>query len=493
MKNQHIFFALLFAFGLHCNMAMGREKTGQSFMYTRPIYRNVAAQRSLFMVFASCKQGPVKGIFQVMPMMMESLNADHWTEQSGRYFFINCKNTLNVKGFAAPNPQDRDVLAHWFGLSDNYDGTITINPKQKQSAIWFEYQQDAIYFSDCCWLKSLWVGVAVPIQHIKNDLRLTEHVITPSSTGAGNMVNAFVRPQLKYGKMGPMDGKFSATEIMIKLGTFFMNTDGYIVAFNNHFIIPTAGSQNPEFIFDPFLGNNGHFAWNSAVNFQIPLNDCTDRYVFAFFFEAENLMFIHSHEKRIVEIKHKPWSRYLLLNSTKGKMNVPAANVFTHNVKVRPFNFADFSGGWRFYNDSVEAEFGYSMWAHGKERLEPQKPCFIDEEWGIAGEGTYVDERGITVGHTASKSTIDFQAANDVDPVTGSTDFFVPIQAKDLTYIKAAARTTMLHRVHVAGGYRMTNCGGVEGFMGLGGFVEMPSRNTVLASWGLWVKGGLSF
>lgn len=492
MRNWRIISIVLILFP---GSLAGRERTGQSFMFTRPIYRNIAAQRSLFDVFAAHKHGPMQAIFQIMPMFMQTLTSDKRARQAARYFFINRKSTLIVKGENAPNSAiTRDVRAEWFQLSSDYDGTITIKPKQKQFGIWIEYQQDLKYFYDCWWLESVWLSLAIPMQYVKNDLQLEENVITPSSTpGLANMTEAFTRPDLKFGKIGPSKSRSSVSELMIKLGTNFLKRDGYNIYMYSLFSIPTARSQEPNFLFDPFLGQNRHFCWGSGVNFQLPLNDCVDEYVFAFFVELENIMHIRNGRKRILELKRKPWSRYLLLNKTDGTMNIPAANILTTKVKVQPFNYVDFASGFRWYNDSIEAEFGYSLWTHGSEELSIDKYIgakFRHGEYGIAGVGTFVNEKGVTVGRTASKSTIDCLAPNDVD--ANGNPIFVPLLVRDLEFLKGAARTTLLHRGYMAIGYRLTNCNGVEGFVGLGGFIEIPSRNTSLAAWGLWFKGGLS-
>ena len=488
MKNWRVYNVAFFVLFLS-SFLLCKERTGQSFMFTRPIYHNVAAQRSLFHSFAACKQGNVGGILQIMPMYRKTLSSGKRVRKAARYFFINEKSTLVVKGENAPQSSKlRDVRAEWFELPATFDGTINIKPKQQQFGVWIEYQQNLKRFTDWHWLESLWFDIALPIQHVKNDLQFSEDFITAGTTpGPTNMREAFVRDNLKFGKIGPAKSRVSVAELSIKFGRHFLVRDGFEIDLYSQFIIPTNGPQKPNFLFDPFLGNNRHFGWGSGVNFQLPLNDCIDSYVFAFFFEIENIMLIRTEQKRIIEIKNKPWSRYLLLHKKDGTMNIPAANVLTRNVTVEPFNYVDLSGGWRWYNNCFEAEIGYSLWMHGSEELTLSDS--FSEEFGIAGEGTFVNQKGITVGRTASNSTIDCRAPNDVDENNNPT--FVTIRKRDLDLTKGIARTTLLHRVHVSTGYRIT-CQNVEGFFGVGGFVEIPSRNTSLASWGIWAKGGLS-
>lgn len=467
------------------------QKTGQSFMFTRPVYQNIAAQRSLMHIFTNCTQGDYGGTGEVVPLFFEAMKDGEFNRKAARYFFFNYQQTLLVQGDDLPNGAPlRDVRAEWFGLSSNYNGTITIKPRQRQFGVWIEYQQDVNRFIDWELLENAFVSIAFPIQYIQNNLHLTEDVVSSSTTSLKTMKEALQRPELKYGKIGGSKSKVGLAEIMIKAGAYFLRRKGFEIYLYSHLVIPTAKSQNMEFIFDPFLGYNGHICWGSGGNIQLPLNDNTDDYIVAFFFGAENVAAFSNHQKRVFDIRFKPWSRYLLLNSDHGEINVSATQVFTRDVTVHPRNFVDIATGFRWYTDTFELELGYSLWAHGRETIHFHNDCF-DQKWGIAGVGTMVNDMGITVGRTASKSAIDFQAPDDVNPCTGDP-IFVPIQIFNLNFKSNASRSTLSHRVYLAGGYCIEPACGPQGFLGLGCYADLPSDNASLAGWGFWLKAGIS-
>ena len=88
-----------------------REKESESFMFTRPIYRNIAIQQSLWHDFVFCKEGSVGGAFQVIGMYQKSFKSD----SAERYFLFNHSNALVVKGDKVPtqmvHPIKRDIRA----------------------------------------------------------------------------------------------------------------------------------------------------------------------------------------------------------------------------------------------------------------------------------------------------------------------------------------------------------------------------------------------
>lgn len=441
--------------------------TSQSFMYTRPVYRNIAAQQANFWhdaVFE--KPGCFFGSFQGLFIYQQSFNH----KAAARYFLLNHKSTIAIKGDAAPDSIHRDVRAEWLELPADFDGTLSLDPHQTQWGLWFEYNQDLKRFFCHRFFEPWWIAIAFPLQFVENKLR-------PSGTPAA--VEAVNRDNLAFGKIDGRRKKFGLGEVNLKLGTTFMARDGFQIAAYSGIVIPTGRGQSARFMFDPFIGNNGYFGIIQGAQFQFPLICATECSNLALFFNIENIYFVRNFQQRTFDLFRKPWTRFILLNKNDGTTNIPAVNVFTRNVKVRPFNMVDLSVGFRYQTNYIEAEVGYDLWAHGDERL--TLDCdFPEGQYGIAGT---------LPNTTASASTIATVAPNDM---SGGSPVFVGITSIDIDMLSASMREVYTNRVHGALGTQWCS-ESITIFGGVGGYAEFPNKNSALNNWGIWAKIGATF
>jgi hypothetical protein len=470
---------------LYCEPACGVDRT---FMYTRPIYRNVGAQLFIWhdMIFNHTRCTDFS--FQVMPMFGETFNPS----KQSRYFLFDNKEFLSVKGDnVITNSHERDVRAEWLGLSSNFIGSFSDKPFQRQTAIWFEAKHNLRAFSDCDLFERLWVGVAVPFHQVENKIDICESGTVVDPLFPQTIREALGNPTLQYQKFGPSQKRTGVGEIMVKFGSNFLDDGGFQIGTYSMLIIPAASSNNPEYVFSPYLGNNRHWGTGLGVMFQFPLNCDIDCKLVSFFFEGESLWFIRNFQKRTYDLKFKPWSRYMLLVNKDGRNNVPMTQVFTVDSRVRSYNLGDISTGFRFAKNGFQAEISYNLWARGRERAKPHR-C-LPSGWGIQGVGVFP---GTTMPRTASKSTIQFQAENDVDPKTGDPKF-IEIIPDDVRYLSAAARKTLNHRGQLALGY--IGCSGnTEIFAGGGAYVEYAQKFVNkpevgdFSRWGFFAKFGMT-
>lgn len=463
------------------------EKNAQSFMFTRPVYRNFASEQTAWHDFIYEYCGSFGMSFQAIALYQHSLVL----RNVARYFLINRKNTLIVKGDSVSDAALRDVRAEWVGLPDNFIGTMSLNPKQQQASLWLELNQDLSRLFPFDFFKSFWISLATPIHYIENDINLMQTVQQTAQGPGSNVVphdifQAFNQNSWKFGKMRlTSKKKIQIAEIIFKLGTIFMDRDGFQIGAYTSFIAPTAEVQKATYIFNPFIGHNRHFGFGTGVNFQFPLNSDLAHYLLAFFFNVENIFFIRNTQFRSVDLKNNQWSRYLLLNKDDGTVNIPAINVLTRKFKVQPFNMVDVSVGFRLQTEHLELETGYSVWAHGDEELKLHR--LFPENYGIAGDGTLVP--GTNIAATASNSTIKQRSANDLTLAGQPT--FIPIQQSDLDFYSGCARAAVTHRFHLACNIMLfTKL--YAGFLGAGVFFETPQENTALSNWGIWAKIGIS-
>jgi hypothetical protein len=480
-------------------------KTAQSFLFTRPIFQNYSAQLSSYWHDAVYdKIGCLASSMQVIPMYQHSFH----TGPISRYFLFNHKNSLVVKGDNVPaNLTDismtasvRDVRAEWLQLPSDFVGLYAINPAQKQYGVWFEFNQDLKKFSCNEFFSAFWVGAAFVFQVVENQVRPKQSILSPPpTTFPKGIIESFNRTNLLYGKMADVKRtKKSVSEIQLKLGTTFMARDGFQLGMYSSLVVPTAGSQKADYMFNPFLGHNGHWGFGTGVNMQFPLNSDVECRLIALYFNIENIYFLRNYQRRTLDLNEKPWSRYMLLNKLDGTKNIPAANVLTPKVRVQSFNFVDLSAGFRFQVAWAEFDIGYDLWAHGDEELLLKKP--FPEEYGIAAANGIVVP-GTNIGATASRSTIKEQAGPDLvsNPFNGTlpnlnvgSPTFITIKERDLDLLSGSARGAVAHRAHLAIGVVHDQCTFAL-FCGIGGFVEIPQRNTSLKNWGAWGKVGGTF
>ncbi len=453
----------------------------RSFMFTRPAYQNVAAQQQLWhdMVFHECDQRSLR--IQAIPLYQKSIHS----ERIDRYFLFHHKNVLTVKGDAviSGNPALRDIRAEWLNLPSNYLGSFTVRPQQQQITVWFEAQQDLGPILCHPFFDNLWVGIAVPFQYVENDIQLTQLSSSHNGSHPQDILQALNQPAWNYAKFNGNQKVAALAEIMLKLGARFLDRDGFQIGAYSGVVLPLHRGQNAEFVFSPFIGNDTHFGYATAVMFQLPLV-CCKSYAdqVNFFLNVENIYFFRNTQHRTMDLAYRPWTRYLLFNSIEGATNIPGANVLTQRVRVRPYNMVDLSTGIRWEFGNIELEMGYDLWARGREKIKFTHH-FPTGKFGIAGDGALVP--GTNIAATASKSTIALQAPNDVD--NDGNPIFVPITKKDILAMTGGAKAAINHRGHAAIGFRKSYCV-ADVFIGGGGFFEYAQKNTALDNWGLWAK-----
>lgn len=463
------------------------DYSSQSFMFTRPAFNDIAMQQAQWHAYIYNPTGRAGGSLQAYTFYEKTRenDCDDGNEFAG-YFLPDCKRSLIVAGDNALTTT-RDVRAEWLGIpSPTFSGKLTIDPKQKQYGAVFEYHQKLSTLMPGSLFENFWISAAMPFVVVKNDINLQQTDVVNSGTVAGepsNILEAFNQGDWHYAKLNQEHKRSGISELRFKYGVAFSPKKHIEINFYSLLSAPIGGKQKADYTFNPFLGNNGHWAVGSGVNFQIPLTYDDASWSFLIFLNAEHQFLIRNKQFRTFDLKGKPWSRYLLLNSADGlSVNVPAVNVLTRRVTVRPDSFVDFSTGLRVTNDGIEVEVGYDLWAHRTERLKLRKTVcqeckeeVVLSDFGIAGSAP---------GKSSSASTIATKAADDA--------VFTPIQSWELDLKSGAGRSALVQRIHAALGIGSLGHS-FNGFVNVGGFFEWPNNNAALKRWGFWAKAGASF
>jgi len=464
-------------------------------MLFHPAYQQVAMRQSLWHNFVYNKTNDQTSALQLIAFYEQSIDS----KATAKYFLPFRKCDDNPARFVAGdeagiNEVDserirciRDIRAEWLGLPSTFSGDFSINPQQKQAGFLIEYHTDLEKFLDWDFFKGFWLGISVPVIGAENKLNLKQWNIRNSATKfPHDIVEAFCQSSWKFGKICCSRSTIGAAEIDIRAGRAYYSKNNFQLVYYSGLTIPASPRQNSEYLFDSYVGYNGHFGFEAGLNTQILLNRDDSAYAICFFANVETVFLFTNKQCRTFDLKCKPWSRFMQFVRRDGPpdLTCPGVNVLTMYMRVNPYNMTDFSAGWRIKSEKLEFEIGYSVWGHGNERLEFIKN--FDEimgyqEWGITG--TY-DRQIDATAVTASNSTINCQAPNDYE--------FVPITQCDIDLNSGRARSSINHKAHFSLGV-LHEGNNVNAFFGGGAFVELPQENTALDRWGFWLKCGAVF
>lgn len=461
------------------------EFKSESFMYTRPIIEDLVRQLAFWHDLIYNKDA-CRPALQGSAFFQTSVPND----KVSRYFLINKKNELLVTGDAFPSAPIRDIRAEWLGINnDSFYGLLSVNPHQKQ----FGFELEAyVPFEGLCkattMLDNWWVAIRIPVVCVENNICLRQSGVQNRGTGvAYDIVSAFNQPDWRAARMVGKQRRVGLAEINMRVGSTYLDQDYFEFGYYSGMSFATTGSQEACNIFYPFAGHNGHCSVDGGINLQIPLNSCTDSHAIGWYIDLEVHWLLRKRQCRTFDLRNKQWSRYLLFNQKDGfqEKNIPGVNILTREVWVNPYGIVDFSTGWRYINDRIECEAGYSLWGHGNEHLRLIHP--FPSNYGISGP---IDPANPNIVTTASQSTIANQASFDVD--NNGNPVFVTISAKDLDLYSAASRSAIVHKIHGAFSIKRRNCSH-DAFIGIGSSYEFPQRNSALEIWSFWAKIGAAF
>jgi len=464
-------------------------------MLFHPAYQQIAIRQSLWHNFVYNKTNNQVNGLQLIALYEQSID----TKATAKYFlpFQKCDDdpTRFVAGdYAGINEEDserikrvRDIRAEWLGLPSDFSGYFSINPQQRQAGFIIEYHTDLDKFIDIDFLKGFWLGIAVPVIGAENKLNLEQwNVRNPNTQFPHDIVEAFCQPRWNFDKICCSRSTIGAAEVNLRVGRAYYSKNNFQLIYYTGLTIPASPRQDAEYLFDSYIGYNGHFGMEAGLNTQIVLNKDDSVYAICFFANLETVFLLKNKQCRTFDLNCKPWSRFMNFVRRDGPpdLTCPGVNVLTMKMRVNPHNMTDFSTGWRIKSEHVEFEIGYSVWGHGNERLEFVKnfdEAMGFQEWGVTG--TYNPQIDVTA-TTASNSTINCQAANDQE--------FVPITQCDIDLNSGRARSAINHKAHFSLGALHEGIN-VNAFFGGGAFVELPQTNTALNRWGFWLKCGAVF
>jgi len=437
---------------------------------------------------------------------------------------------------ARPNG-DFDVLADHFGVlttnavtggtADQFLSNVTMDPQQSFVGIGFQFRYN--FWQNWDRERGWWISISTPLEHIKNDMNFVEDIIQPGGAVVtpgevlinptpppltftipnqvffGSLETAFMQDAWQYGKI-KTDGSLKKTrlaDIDFRIGYEWLQLTPYHLESFVGIIIPTGNRPDAEFLFEPIVGNGKHVAleWGATYEMDIWDNECREMYI-SLELSAVGKYLFKKKQIRSLDLKYKPWSRYIQLYRTEAEAQTaatsgdpfgftPGINVLTREVDVTPgyqaYMNTAFILEWRYFNFEV----GHNLLARRSECVE------LSESWtekaaikAFIGQGFTSPIRDITGNgytETASQTNPPFILPAPLANYPQSI-----IKESDLDLSSAATPAMLAHTFYGNFEYVFDICDWPL-FIDFGASYTFAHSNNVVQKWMLWGKFGIAF
>lgn len=489
------------------------------------------------------RQDGIKGALEIVPFGGRSTKEP----RLAAYFGPSCKNVFTVN--EDPTVANTDLLARNFDITNiGFSSKISFNPRHSFAGVGFRYKQG---LWESCSGHTLFVDFSMPVVHVRNTLNFCEEVLntgtrfvngillapcTPGTvlnracgsccddscndccatstfvtSSVNNMTEAFRQDAWHYGRID------CGCETKTAVANFDMRI-GYETVQNEHarlesyfgFSAPTGNKVRGVKLFEPIVGYNHHFGlmFGTDASLELWRSECEDMHVWMEL-SMHGLYLVKNSQKRLVDLKGKPWSRYMrvyanqdqaiLAESTDNQcLNTPGVNIFALDLHVSPGFQRQYNSSFVFTSGGFQGELGYNFFARAPECIDFKCP-WVEGPALVAYEGNRfcTEGGGFSPAEGTPGATDPVQNINHNfgDRNTQSADDYANsiITCNDLDLDSAAHPAVLTHTVFATAGYRWDSCSCVVPSAGLGGSYEMSRDNAGLNRWMLWGKMGLSF
>ena len=495
----------------------------KSFLTLRPRFEiNLPERLSLFRTRMDARKDGHKAAFEAVALYGQTSNQ----AAIARYFLPNGKDSI-VIGEDASNSsvnRTRDVNAFHVGiltapLDDTaiatgfidltFESTLNLCPQQTLYGIGFAYQQRLP--------NHFWFDVAAPVIHVKNILGLTEHIANVGGEDVpagyfGCAISALgdCNADRHYGRMitKPLT-KTRVAFIEARVGRDIRWENTCLIGGFGGIIIPTGNKPCGKYLFEPIVGNNGHFGVmiGSYGIFEV-MRDSSDRTLSAQYNIVTRYLLAND-QIRSFDLRGKPWSRYMRVwaNDNNGLALAESEwqshldyliNYSTLCVRVKTDANIDLNANLNYKDRNFNIEAGYNAYARKAEDI--YFTHAIKSNIGLPALRWYLD--GNTIPATESKATISTPlfkinpgyADQDINPhgqESTTAMAYLPITTDDLDPDSGAHPACLAYQVHGAIGYEWNECA-YPTFINTGISYEFSYDNTFINRWLAWFKIGIS-
>jgi hypothetical protein len=177
--------------------------------------------------------------------------------------------------------------------------------------------------------------------------------------------------------------------------------------------MPTGNTPKGYYVFEPMVGNGHHWelGYGMTSHWDFWRNTTEDRRLTAYI-DASTTHFFSARQKRVFDLKDKPYSRYMLMEQMQNNatsdprlgstfpssefsgMLTPLANLSAFNVNVNVSLQADLVALLSYSSDTCSFDIGYNLWMRGCEKIDYacQGACALPSS--LAGGNTTMAQKG---------------------------------------------------------------------------------------------------
>lgn len=423
-----------------------------------------------------------------------------------------------------------DLLAQHFSILTKNDVTstqpfflssVTMKPKQSFVGVGFQFRYN--FWHNYERERGWWFSISTPVEHKTNAMHFEENLIndgggavTPGSTISGKtipnqpffgtMTAAFEQSDWEFGKIKTSGSlkKTGLADIDLRIGYEWLQLTPYHLESFFGIIIPTGNKPHAHYLFEPIIGNGGHFAveWGATYEIDIWDNECREMYV-SLELSAVGKYLFQRKQTRMLDLKYKPWSRYIQLYANKDAAQTafntqdlygftPGINVLTQEVNVTPgyqaFGNTAFILDWR----RCSFEAGYNLFVRRAECVELKNnftaTAAIKDFLGVGSTSPIRDMQGNPYTETA------VQISDPLFPLPVPVNLYEQsiIRESDLDLNSANTPATVAHTIY--GNFNVDfECREWPLFIDAGASYTFSHVDNVVEKWMVWGKFGVLF
>ena len=425
--------------------------------------------------------GMWKSHFQITPFYQASVKSN----DVGKYFGIgNGKN--NFKIGERPGVEDVEVINQAFIHNQARNWNYAVNPygdfylDPKQEA--FGVRLDFFQFLEHPFKKTFFKA-SVPFVRVENDPHfkiINYHADAfgnnlanyfAGKTLIGSTANPNKQDALTHAKIGERKSKAGFADVDLAFGYRVVEDPHKHFYVNLGITLPSGNRARGGYFFEPIYGNGHHFALGFGIDASVELwkkEKHSGRLLFAL---NHRYLFAGSQTRLIpIDSQQLPFGRYYLLGkvgAVAGSSLIPAPNVLTQDVSVRPGNQIDSMVALSFKSRKFLIDLGYNLFLKEGEALKLKKG-WTDGIYGVADLG--------------------FTTAN----VFAVGNAIKMINSTDLNLNDAATPSMLTHKAFGSIGYKFHN-GRYPSSFSIGASYEFAPDDHELEGYAFWGKFGMSF
>lgn len=385
--------------------------------------------------------------------------------------YILGNDILNFSGSQVSNRNSYDIVADYFGLPTDFQGSIYIKPVIANFILDTQLFIPLDYFCN-----KLYLELHAPLNYTRWSVDYDELTSTTTEFAtefpAGYMQNSITSTYQNIKQALFSQNGFGDVQNR-KYGNFSCNTLtetriadidlilGYDLVrckdqdYNDHkfsifaqTVIPTGNKPDPKYIFTPIAGNGKH--WEFGVGFFAKLGlwqDGCNRHLGLFFLGNLTHMFACNQQRSFDLCKNGMLSRYMLVKEFDQSgtaftgTSMPAINFTTRNVSVSVPVKGDLSIKLSYKSKRLNMDLGYNFYGHSTEHL-----CLSTNKDNInvgakSTQGDYYLKYNVVVDNFGSFDSFQLQnsTVSDATIFTISNNINNPIAAvSDADYIGVA-------------------------------------------------------